>query len=87
MIQRILGSVIVLISILVLPYWIYLPILFMAIILFPFFWEGVLFGFLIDTIYASGVETFSLLLSPSALSALIILIVLLPLRESLRSYV
>ena len=77
--RRIFGSVVVLVSILVLPFWIYIPVLFIAIIIFPFFFEGILFAFLIDILYGSGIET--------ALSVLAVLIILLPLRGSLRSYV
>lgn len=79
MTRRILGCVVVLASILVLPYWIYLPALLIAIILFPFFWEGLLLAFLIDIFYGSGIAV--------ALYALILLIIFLPIRESLRSYV
>ena len=79
MIRRVLGSTVVLISILVLPFWIYLPILFIAIVIFPFFWEGILFALLVDTVYGSGIET--------ALYALVALVVFLPIRESLRLYV
>ena len=76
MIRRVLGSTVVLVSILVLPFWVYLPVLFIAIIIFPFFWEGILFALLVDTIYGSGIET--------ALYALILLIILIPIRENLR---
>jgi len=87
MIRRILGSMLVLISILVLPYWIYIPILFIAIIFFPFFWEGIFLAFLIDVIHGSGIGGFSFLISPFAFYALIALILLLLLRERLRPYV
>ena len=76
MIRRVLGSTVVLVSILVLPFWVYLPVLFIAIIIFPFFWEGILFALLVDTVYGSGIET--------ALYALILLIILIPIRENLR---
>src|SRR3989338_1750424 len=79
MIHRTLGIMIVLVSILVLPYWIYLPVLFIAMALISFFWEGILFAFLIDAIYGNGITT--------AVVALIILIILLPLRDRLRMYV
>ena len=79
MIHRTLGIMAALVSILVLPYWLYLPILLITMILFPFFWEGILFAFLIDTIYGSGITT--------AVAALIILIALLPFRDRLRTYV
>lgn len=87
MIRRVLGSVIILASILVLPYWVYIPVLFIGIILFPFFWEGILLAFLIEVIHSSGNGVLSLLVSPLTLSALIVLIILLPIRKSLRSYV
>lgn len=87
MIFRVLWSVIILFSILFLPYWLYIPVLFVGIILFPFFVEGIVFAFLIDVIHGSGVETISLLVSPLALSALVVLIVIIPVRGSLRSYV
>jgi len=76
MTKRIIGSIAILISILVLPFWVYLPVLFIAIIIFPFFWEGILFALLVDTVYGSGIET--------ALYALILLIILIPIRENLR---
>lgn len=76
MTRRIFGSIVVLISILVLPSWIYIPALFIAIIIFPFFWEGLLFALLVDVLYGGGVKI--------ALSALVLLIILVPIRENLR---
>lgn len=87
MTHRVLGLVIILVSILVLPYWIYIPMLFIGMLLFPFFLEGMLATFLINVIHGSGMEVLSLLISPLSLSALIILIAMLPIRENLRSYV
>jgi len=87
MIRRILGSVVILVSILVLPYWIYIPVLFIGIILFSFFWEGILLAFLVSVVHDSGMTVLSSLVSPLALSILVALISLLPIRESLRSYV
>lgn len=86
MIQRIIGSSIVLLSILVAPYWVYIPVLCLAIIIFPFFWEGILFALLIDVLYGNGVGVLPSI-SQSAVLALVVIIILLPLRESLRSYV
>ena len=85
--KRALGLLIVLFSILALPYWIYIPILFIAIILFPFFWEGILFALLIDVLYGSFLGTFPFLFSPTAAIALIALVVMLFFRDNLRSYV
>jgi len=87
MTRRILCSVVILAFILFLPYWIYIPVLFVGIILFPFFWEGIFLAFLIDAIHGSGMEVFPSLISPLILSVLIVLVALLFIRERLRSYV
>ena len=87
MIRRILGSIVILVSILVLPYWVYVPLLFIGVILFPFFWEGILLVFLVRVIHGAEMAVPLSLVSPLALSLLIVLILLLPIRESLRSYV
>ena len=84
---RLIGSIIVLVSILVLPYWLYIPIMFLAILFFPFFWEGILYGFLVDIIYGGGIQPLSSFVSPFALAALIVIIVFMPIREHLRQYV
>ncbi|MEX2013697.1 MAG: hypothetical protein WD897_02170 [Parcubacteria group bacterium] len=84
---RILWLVVIFASILVLPYWVYIPVLFIGIILFPFFWEGIPLAFLIEVLHGSGMAVLPLLISPLALSVLIALIILLPIRERLRSYV
>ena len=78
MISRLIGFVFVLFSILFLSYWFYALSLFMAIVIFPFFWEGILLAYLIDIFYGKGIET--------AIIALVLLIVLLPVRERLRYY-
>ncbi|MDO8590290.1 MAG: hypothetical protein Q7R69_03425 [bacterium] len=87
MTRHVLSLVVVLVSILVFPYWVYIPVLFIAIIITPFFWEGILLAFLIDVIHGSGMEVPFSLASPLALTALVALIVLLPIRENLRAYV
>jgi len=86
MTRRIIGLVCIFISILVLPYWIYVPVLFVGIVLFPFFWEGIVFVFLINVIHGGSVEFPANLTSPLALSVLFVLIAMLPIRKRLRSY-
>lgn len=87
MTRRVLGYIVLLISILALPYWIYIPVLFITIFFFPFFWEGILFALLIDTVYGNGISVFPFIISPLVLAALIAPIIFLPFRESLRSHV
>ena len=87
MTRHLAASLGVLLSILFLPYWIYIPVLFIAIIFSPLFWEGILFAFMIETVYASQVGIFTSLISPLTVSVLIVLIILLPIKERLRLYV
>jgi hypothetical protein len=75
-----------LIAIIFLPYWIYIPLLFLAILFFPFFWEGILLGFLIDVLYGSlgfGLASF---IQSFSFWAFVLLLLLLPLRKIIRAY-
>lgn len=81
---RILASFIILISILILPYWVYLPIILIFMVIFPFFWEAIVFGFLIDVFYGGGVRGLPSFVSPLALLALVLIFVLAPIQERLR---
>ena len=81
---RYLSLIIIFLTVVFLPYWIYIPLLLSAMIFFPFFWEGIIFAFLIEALYGRGVVSFAELLSPAALVAMLILIALLPVRERLR---
>ena len=87
MTRRLIGFVLILVSILILPYWIYIPVLFVGIVLFSFFWEGIVLTFFINIIHNVGTNFSVSLVSPLALAALVALIVMLPIRGSLRSYV
>ena len=78
---------IILLAVLFLPYWFYLPLILLGILIFSFFWEGILFGFLIDVLYGWGVTALPSLVAPTALSALVLIIILLPVRERLRFHV
>ena len=68
--------------ILAFPYWIYIPAVVLAIILFPFYWEGILAGFLIDIFYGHSAPGW-LSLYPSAFIGALIVLILLPIREYL----
>ena len=84
---RIISSIVVLLSILLLPYWIYVPLLVVAIIMFPFFWEGILYGFLIEILYGGSTTALALLSSPFAILALVLILILPPIRARIRSNV
>jgi hypothetical protein len=81
---RHLATVITLFSIILMPYWVYLPLLLASMILFPLFWEGMVLAFLIDILYGRGIGGLPELISPMAFSAMLILLAVMPLRERLR---
>lgn len=84
--KRIISYFILALAILFLPYWIYLPLLLAVIIIWPFYWEGLIFSLVIDFVYGRG-----LMLWPPRFSVtvivLIILIIMLPIRSRLRIHV
>ncbi len=79
--KRLLATFIILFAIVFLPYWIYLPVLFLSMILFPFYWEAILLAFLVEVLYGPGDMR---IFSPITLSAVALTIILLPLREKMR---
>ncbi len=71
-------TAIILVAVLFLPYWIYTPAIFVAALFLPFYWEAIILGFLIDTLY--GTRGFF----PAALTAACVVAILVPVRERLR---
>jgi len=84
---RHLITAFVLFSIILLPYWIYVPLFFAAIIVLPVYWEGIILGFLIDVFYGAGVESFPNIISSFAFVGFILLIIVVPLKERIRIHV
>ena len=73
-------------AIIFLPYYVYVPLLVVAIIIFPFFWEGVLAGFLIDALYGPEMHYFFSVFSTLAFLSLVLAIIALPIRHRIRAY-
>lgn len=84
MTNRTLVSICLVVLILAFPYWIYVPVVVGAIFYFPFYYEAVIYGFLIDTLY--GKVTYSLLTFkyPFAVGFFCLILLLLPLRRYIR---
>lgn len=84
MILRIIVSMLLLVSIFILPYWLYLIFMLAAIVYFDFFWEAVVLGFIVDTVYATGlkgvIESFPVI----AVSAVVLVILSIQLRDRFR---
>lgn len=83
---RFIAVIIILLSVIFFPYWLYLPLLGAAIIFFPLFWEAILVALLIDVLYGGGIGRATALFSPMAVLATTLLLVMLPVRERLRVY-
>lgn len=81
--KRIFASVLILVLILIAPYWMYLPAIFICMLIIPFFWEAVPFGMLIDTLYSPW-PLLHFPPFPIALSALALLLILPLVRSRLR---
>ena len=68
---------ITLLSVVFLPYWIYLPMIFAAVVVFPFYWEAIILAVFIEEIYGTGDMYISL-------AVIFLLIIMLPLRDRIR---
>ena len=82
--HRIIIFIFLIISVWLLPFWFYLPLIAVAIFVTPFFLEGVFLGLLIDTLYG-GINFFGIYF-PFLFSvlAVVLLLVSIPIRERLR---
>ncbi len=81
-IRRALVLVILIVLILTAPYWIYVPLLIIALVLVPVFWEGIMLTFLIDTIYATPPTVWYDF--PHAFLACALVLATIPLRKMVR---
>ncbi|MDB5194158.1 MAG: hypothetical protein JWN50_172 [Parcubacteria group bacterium] len=82
--ERILFDIFLFFLVLYAPYWIYLPALILGIILFPLFWESVLFSLFIDYFYGPHTHSGSIFAFPFAIVASLFTLALIPIKESLR---
>ncbi len=82
--ERIAASAIILGLIILAPYWIYLPALLLAVVIIPFFWEGIILGLFIDLMYGAPVSSSLLPFSPVAITAGLLVLFLPALKKHLR---
>jgi hypothetical protein len=81
--KRAISIILLFILVIFAPYWMYLPALALALIYFPFFWEGIVLALFVDVLF--GFDTANFLKQyPFSLSACIILIVLPYVKKRLR---
>lgn len=84
MIPRILSSLILLIIVGTMPFWIYIPAIVVAVVFFPFYFEAIILGFLVDVLYGQNISQGLSFVFPFALFLSISIIIILPVRERLR---
>ena len=84
MMKRLLISLPVLLVIIFLPYWVYLPLLLAGLVLIPLYWEGLILAFLIDVLYGSAAHPGISFNFTFALVSLIIILIMIPIRKRLR---
>ncbi len=66
------------------PYWLYLPAIFLGIIVFPLFWESILLSAFIDYYYGPHFSSGILLAFPFSILSVLLVILLSELRERFR---
>jgi hypothetical protein len=82
--KRVLITLSLLLSILVLPYWLYVPAIALTSIYIPYYIEAVILAFLIDVLYGGSTHTTITFAFPFAIGFSLLLIILVPLRSRLR---
>ncbi len=78
--RRIFISTALFLATLFLPYWIYAPFIVVATVFVSFYWEAVVLGFLIDILYGGSTGFHA----PAAITALVLVVIMMPLRERVR---
>ncbi|CAN5151928.1 hypothetical protein BH11PAT1_BH11PAT1_5890 [soil metagenome] len=76
--------VIILVALIAFPFWIYVPLIVVATLYEPFFYEAIIYGFFIDILYGAQTYNSYTLVFPFALGLSILVVTLLPLRQYIR---
>ncbi len=84
MLLRVLTGLILLFSILFMPFWLSVIIALGAMAYFPFFWEGVFLFFLSDLLYGAREERFWNVFFVSFFVSFIVLIIIESVKKKIR---
>ncbi len=82
--MRALFTLVVFLALIATPYWVYLPLVLIGVVLFPFYLEAILFGLIVDIVYGGGTNGGALLGFPFGIVAAVLVLFSAPLREYLR---
>lgn len=86
MVQRILASILLLISILFLPFWVSVILALAGIIYFSFYWEGVILFLLSDLLYGTQEGLFLNIISTSFVVSFLVLVITELVKKKLKFY-
>lgn len=81
--MRVWYTIVVLILTMTTPSWIYLPLIFIGIIVFQFYIESVFLGLLVDVLYGGAISNV-LLGFPFGFAGALLTLIAIPLRKRLR---
>lgn len=85
--RRLFTTILLIPAILLLPYWLYVPGLVLAMAAFPLYWESLFLGFLVQALYGERPGTVSEFALSAPVLAALGLLILMPLRRRLRTHV
>lgn len=85
MILRILASLVILLSILFMPFWLSAILALVGMVYFSFFWEGVALFFLSDLLYGTSEVRFLGIFFVSTIISFIVLIIIELSKKKLRT--
>ena len=86
MTRRLLVSLVLLFSVLFLPWWVYTPLTILSMLVFPLFWEAVLFFLLSDLLYGAPKSGFGNVVYISFFLALVFITLIEIFKRKLRFY-
>lgn len=84
MIERTLYTIFVFFLIIYAPYWLYIPAILFGIIIFPVYTESIVLSLIIDYFYGPHIHTGSLFSYPFAITAALIVLASIQLKERFR---
>lgn len=81
---RNIVTIILCLFILSFPYWVYVPLLVVGIVIFPFYFEAILLAFIIDVLYGTRAYIGFSFVFPFASIVALLVVMVLPVRRYFR---
>jgi hypothetical protein len=84
MIERILYGVFLFFLIIYAPFWLYLPAVLFGIIIFPLYFEAIIFSLIVDYYYGPHMHSGTLFSFPFAITSALLILALIHVKERIR---